>query len=139
MFYAAKIIKDKDMGYVASFPDKENVITSGSTLEQAREAAAEALNGTLETELSLGMSLIEPKVLPNAKKNLYAIDVHPELEIAYRLFEARRGKTKQEVAKAAGMTKQAYQRFETPAGNPTIATLYRLAKACGKHLEIRLV
>jgi len=37
------------------------------------------------------------------------------------------------------MTKQAYQRFETPAGNPTIATLYRLAKACGKHLEIRLV
>lgn len=139
MYYSAKITKDKHSGFIVTFPDKENVFTTGETIQLALKNAEEALNVCMETELDLGMSLVEPKTAADADKKLFAVSVRPELEVAYRIFEARRGKTKQFVATSAGITKQAYQRFETPKGNPTVATLGRIAKALGKKLEIRFV
>ena len=118
MDYAAKIEKDKDMGYVVSFPDLPNVNAFGETREEAIKQAKDALDGAMECDL-------------------VAIQLSPRIEVAYKIFEARRGKTKAEVAKAAGFTPQAYQRFETPKGTPTVETLYKIAAALGKKLVIK--
>ena len=139
MEYAAKVEKDKEMGFVVSFPDLPNVNAFGSTLEEALVQAKDALDGAMECDLELGNTFIYPKTMPESEKDLYPIALSPKIEIAYKIFEARRGKKKSQVAKAAGMTPQAYQRFETPAGSPSVETLYRIASALGKKLEIAFV
>jgi predicted RNase H-like HicB family nuclease/DNA-binding XRE family transcriptional regulator len=138
MNYVAKITKEEN-DYIVSFPDKPNVNTCGKSLEHALEMAKEALNETLKCELDFGKHLVVPKTKENKKKNLYSILVEPEVEIAYIIFEARQDKPIEKIAKAAGISKQAYRCFETPFGNPAFSTLSNIAKALGKHLEIRLV
>jgi len=124
MNYAAKIEKDKDMGFVVSFPDLPNV---------------NALDGAMECDLDLGNTMILPKTEPDSDKGLYPVELSPRIEIAYKLFEARRGQKKCDVARRANITPQAYQRFETPKGSPSIETLYKLAHALGKQLVIEFV
>jgi predicted RNase H-like HicB family nuclease len=46
--YIALIHKDRDSDYGVSFPDLPGVITAGSTLDEARDMAAEALAFHLE-------------------------------------------------------------------------------------------
>ena len=139
MDYAAKIEKDADMGYVASFPDLPHVNAFGATRKECLAQAKEALDAAMESDLSLGNTFIQPTTVPDADRGLFAVELSPKVEIAYKIFEARRGMTKAKVAKAAGMTPQAYQRFETPKGSPSVDTLYRIAAALGKRLEVRLV
>jgi len=100
MEYTAKIKKNGEWWEV-SFPDKPNVNTCGESFEHALKMAKEALNGMLNGELEMEIPLTRPKTQANPKKDLYAIAVEPEIEIAY-------------------------------------STLNRIAKAFGKHLEIRL-
>ena len=45
--YPAHILKEND-AYLVSFPDLENVITYGASIEEALANAEEALNGCLE-------------------------------------------------------------------------------------------
>jgi antitoxin HicB len=137
MTYTAKITQE-DGDYIVSFPDKPNVNTCGETLDEALAMAEEALNATLECELDHGVQLVASKVKANSKRSLYAIPVQPDIELAYLIFEARQNRPVAKVAKAAGLSKEAYQRFETPRGNPTWDMLNVLAKALGKHLEVRL-
>ena len=139
MYYAVKIEKDKDMGYVATFPDLPNVNAFGSTKNEALREAKNALDGAIESDLELGLSFIKPKTLPDEDKGLWAVELSPRVEIAYKLYEARRGKKKNQVAKLAGISPQAYQRFETTKSSPSIETLYRLAHALGKQLVIDFV
>ena len=139
MNYAAKIEKDKDMGFVVSFPDLPNVNAFGDTQEVALKQAKDALDGAMECDLDLGNTMILPKTMPDSDKGLYPVELSPRIEIAYKLFEARRGQKKSDVARRANITPQAYQRFETPKGSPSIETLYKLAHALGKQLVIEFV
>ncbi|MBQ5463306.1 MAG: type II toxin-antitoxin system HicB family antitoxin [Fibrobacter sp.] len=134
MNYAAKIEEDKYVGFVVSFPDLPNVNAFGDTPEDALRQAKDALDGAMECDLDLGNTMILPKTEP-----LVGVGLSPRIEIAYKLFEARRGQKKSEVARRANITPQAYQRFETPKGSPSIETLYKLAHALGKQLVIEFV
>ena len=94
MNYAAKIEKDKDMGFVVSFPDLPNVSAFGDTQEEALKQAKDALDGAMECDLDLGNTMILPKTMPDSDKGLYPVELSPRIEIAYKLFEARRGQKK---------------------------------------------
>jgi antitoxin HicB len=137
MLYTAKITKQDD-SWIVEFPDKPNVNTYGESLEDALAMAEEALNAAIESELDQGFPLIEPRTEPNGS-DMHAIEINPRLEVSYRLFEARRGLTQGTVAKAAGITQQAYQKLESARGNPTVRTLAKVAAALGKRVEIRFV
>lgn len=137
MDYAAKIEKDKHLGFVASFPDLPNVNAFGATKKECLDMAKEALDGAMACDLDSGNAFVPPTTVPDADKGLFPVQLSPKVEIAYKIFEARRGTAKAKVARAAGMTPQAYQRFETPKGSPSVETLYRIAAALGKRLEIR--
>ena len=127
-------------GLLGDFPMAVgNVNAFGSTKNEALREAKNALDGAMESDLELGLSFIKPKTLPDEDKGLWAVELSPRVEIAYKLYEARRGKKKNQVAKLAGISPQAYQRFETTKSSPSIETLYRLAHALGKQLVIDFV
>ena len=78
-------------------------------------------------------------MFPDSDKGLYPVELSPRLRIANKLFEVRRGQKKSEVARRAKISPQAYQRFETPKGSPSVETLYKLAHALGKQLVVEFV
>lgn len=139
MDYAVKIESDKDMGYVASFPDLPNVNAFGATRKECLEQAKAALDAAMECDLDAGNSFVMPTTVPDPDRGLMPVQLSPKVEIAYKLFEARGTMRKAQVAKAARISPQAYQRFETTKGSPSVETLYRLAAAMGKRLEISFV
>ena len=134
MYYMAKISKS-DGVYLVNFPDFSNINTYGETLEEAKEMAEEALNGALESDFERGYSLPTPKL--TKKRNFYAIDVYPHIEIAYQLRQLRKGKSQVEIARELGISYQAYQKLENPRKcNPTIKTLEKIGDVLGKRLEV---
>ena len=116
---------------------KEIALPDGRVIKLETGKLAKQADGAVMA--TLGNTMILPKTMPNTDKGLYPVELSPRIEIAYKLFEARRGQKKSEVARRANITPQAYQRFETPKGSPSIETLYKLAHALGKQLVIEFV
>ena len=94
MDYAAKVEKDKKMGFVVSFPDLPNVNAFGRTQKEALAQAKDALDGAMESDLELGYTFIYPKTEPDPKKGLFPVALSPKVEIAYKIFEAKKKKKK---------------------------------------------
>jgi predicted RNase H-like HicB family nuclease len=67
--YIALIHKDADSDYGVSFPDLPGVITAGSTVDEARDMAAEALALQLEGLAEDGDALPEPSSLEDIMAN----------------------------------------------------------------------
>ena len=71
--YIALIHKDADSDYGVSFPDLPGVITAGSSLDEARKLAAEALAFHLEGLAEEGEAVPEPSSLEgimNIRENM---------------------------------------------------------------------
>ena len=64
--YLAFIHKDADSDYTVTFPDFPGCITAGSTLDEARAMAQEALPFHLEGLLEDGEALADPMLLEEA-------------------------------------------------------------------------
>ena len=67
--YIALIHKDAESDYGVSFPDIPGVITAGSSLDEARELAAEALAFHLEGLAEDGEAVPEPSSLEEIMKD----------------------------------------------------------------------
>jgi antitoxin HicB len=134
MHYYAKIRKS-DGVFLVSFPEFKHINTYGDTVASAINNAEEALNGAIESDFERGFSLPQQKEHPG--KSFHKIPIQPHLEIAYSLRKIRNQKTQSEVAKALGISYQAYQKLENPRKcNPTIKTLEKISYVLGKKLEV---
>jgi antitoxin HicB len=134
MNYYAKIVKEEG-AFLVSFPDLENVNTYGDTLEEALKNAAEALNGSLETDFDRGYTLPEPKARKG--KHMHQVEVAPHIEIAYLLRKLRNNHSQKEIASKLGISPQAYQKLENPRKcNPTIKTLEKISSVMNKRLKV---
>jgi predicted RNase H-like HicB family nuclease len=69
MEYIAYLHKDKKSDYGVSFPDFPGCITAGSTLEEARRMAAEALSFHIAGMRKDGERLPEPSTLDDLRKD----------------------------------------------------------------------
>ena len=117
-------ITEKDGKFIAQFPDMTNVLTYGSSLEEALEMAKDALDGVLSVDIENGFP-----ISPSKYTGGYPVEVSPKVAFAIELRKARAEKSLKEVAEKAGMTYQQYQRLENPRKtNPTLETLYKLQK-----------
>ena len=122
MTYNCTVEKNNDGIFVAQFPDMTNILTCGSSHEEALKMAQEALNGVLTVDLENGHPIAEPSFTGG-----YPIEVSPKVAFAIELRRARANHTQKEVAAKAGMSYQQYQRLENPhKTNPTLETLYKL-------------
>lgn len=117
-------IREEDGKFVAQFPDMTNVLTFGYSVEDALVMASDALDGVLSVCIDRGYPIAEPNF-----KGGYPVEVSPKIAFAIELRRARAGRSQKEIAQAAGMTYQQYQRLENPRKtNPTLETLWRLQK-----------
>lgn len=135
--YAAQIEKQYD-SYVGTFPDLENVITYGGTIEEALQNAEEALNGCIESDLERGFVISPPSTISG--KNIFNIPVAPHIAVAIMLRSLRADRPQTEVARQLNISYQVYQRLENPRkANPAIKTLEKIARVFGKRIEFGFV
>ena len=135
--YPAHIEKQDD-GYLVTFPDLENVMTYGSTMEQALHNAEEALNGCIESDFDRNYSIPPPSAISD--ENTVKIPVAPHIAVAVMLRSLRADRPQVEVARQLNISYQVYQRLENPRkANPTIKTLEKIARVFGKRIELGFV
>ncbi|MBU5635518.1 type II toxin-antitoxin system HicB family antitoxin [Geomonas sp. Red69] len=135
--YAARIKKEAD-GYLVTFPDFDNVMTYGLTIEEALLNAEEALNGCLESDFERNFKIPEPSHMSG--KNVHQIPVAPHVAVAIMLRALRAERSQMEIAKQLNIAYQVYQRLENPRkANPTIKTLEKIAKVFGRRVELGFV
>jgi len=132
MFYRATVVKS-GKHWLVSFADCEGCLTEGESRAEALENSKEALEGWLEAQLVQGNSPPQPR-----SRKGDAIDVAPllsaVLQIRWRREELEL--TQGQLAKRAGVSQQQIAKLEDPDGNPTVATLAKIATALGLRLEL---
>lgn len=131
-------IEKQDGSYLVTFPDLENVMTYGGTLEEALHNAEEALNGCIESDFERQFALTSPSAISG--KNTYSIPVAPHIAVAVMLRSLRADRPQTEVARQLNISYQVYQRLENPRkANPTVKTLEKIARVFGKRFELGFV
>lgn len=75
---------------------------------------------------------------PKFKKAYEALK--PKYDLIRAILDARinHGVTQKELARRVGTTQSAIARFESGAGNPTLAFLSKVSEAVGARLEVRI-
>jgi antitoxin HicB len=135
--YPAHIEKQDD-GYLVSFPDLENVMTYGATIEEALHNAEEALNGCIESDFERNFVIPSPSAVSEKKE--YYVPVAPHIAVAIMLRTLRADRPQTEVARQLNISYQVYQRLENPRkANPTVKTLEKIARVFGKRIELGFV
>lgn len=135
--YPAHIVKDND-AYLVSFPDMGNVITFGSSIDEALIHAEEALNGCLESDFERNFTIPDPS--PVNGPDIYQIPVAPHIAVAIMLRKLRAERSQIDVARQLNISYQVYQRLENPRkANPTVKTLEKIARVFGKRFELGFV
>ena len=135
--YPAHITKDDDT-FMVTFPDLENVVTFGVTLEEALQNAEDALNGCLASDFERNFSIPEPSTIIG--NDIYPITVAPHVAVAIMLRKLRADASQVEIARKLNISYQVYQRLENPRkANPTLKTLEKIARIFGKHVELSFV
>lgn len=132
--YPARIEQEEE-SYLVTFPDLENVVTYGSTFEEALQNAEEALNGCIEADFERNFNIPAPSALSG--EDIHHIPVAPHVAVAVMLRDLRAGRSQIEVARQLDISYQVYQRLENPRkANPTIKTLEKIARVFGKRIDL---
>jgi len=135
--YPARIEKQDD-GYLVTFPDLENVMTYGATVDEAVSNAEEALNGCIESDFERNFAIPSPSAISGAE--IFTIPVAPHIAVAIMLRSLRADRPQAEIARQLNISYQVYQRLENPRkANPTVKTLEKIARVFGKRIELGFV
>jgi antitoxin HicB len=76
--YPAHIEKQDD-GYLVTFPDLENVMTYGATIEKALLNAEEALNGCIESDFERNFTIPSPSSIEG--ETTHSVPVAPHIAV----------------------------------------------------------
>ncbi|MHB8166001.1 MAG: helix-turn-helix domain-containing protein [Sulfuricella sp.] len=124
--------------FLVTFPDLENVVTSGMTIEEAVQNAEDALNGCLASDFERNFDIPDPSSISGERIHLIA--VAPHVAVALMLRRLRADKSQVEIARKLNIAYQVYQRLENPRkANPTVKTLEKIARVFGKRVELGFV
>ena len=110
MVYYCKLEKD-GASYLASFRDLPNVQTIGDTRQEALSNAADALNGSLASDVARGIFPPAPKY---KGKGSHPIEVAPHILVAIQIRKLRGTKSQSEIAQKLRIAYQSYQLLENP-------------------------
>jgi antitoxin HicB len=132
--YFAELEEAPEGGYSVTFPDIEEAITEGETLEEALFNASEAL------DLSLEQRLIDKEdiPLPSKKrgKKFHLITPSAAVQSALLVRFNKDDKTIADLARMLNTSWPAASRLESPKHTPNIKNLEKTAKLLGKTLVI---
>jgi len=132
--FPARIEKSED-SFLVTFPDLENIVTYGASIEEALVNAEEALNGCIEADFERNFAIPSPSSLSG--DDVFPIPVAPHVAVAVMLRRLRAGRSQIDVARQLNISYQVYQRLENPRkANPTIKTLEKIARVFGKRVDV---
>ncbi|MCI5218218.1 MAG: type II toxin-antitoxin system HicB family antitoxin [Candidatus Electrothrix sp. LOE2] len=132
--YPAQIIQEEDGLFFVSFPDIEEAVTQGDTLEEALFNASEVLTLTLEYRLDEGLDLPEPS--PITGENIYLIPPDVKVQAALLIRNSRKGKSLADLARILETSWPSVKRLENPHNSPTLKMIDKAAAALGKRLVL---
>jgi len=107
----------------------DGVLTDGTSLEHAKEMAAEAICGLVETYLEHNVPFSIPPA--SSEPNFHPIHLDPVLSFVLWLRSQRKARnmTLADVAERMGVKYQVYQKLENPrTSNPTLKTICKIEK-----------
>lgn len=125
---------EKDKRFFVEFPDLEEAITEGNSLEEALFNAAEVLTLTLEGRMDENIEI----PLPSSPKKSYLIAPSARVQAALLIRFAMRDHTISELARALETSWPAAARLENPHHWPSLKQLERAAAAMGQRLILSL-
>lgn len=128
--YPAVIKPQKPKGYFVRFPDIEETVTQGDTVEECLLNASEVLTLVLDYRLEKGQDIPKPSKIKNAY--LVAPDAKTQAAILVRL--ARGERSMSELARALETSWPSVKRIEDPKHWPSLRQLEKVASALGKRL-----
>lgn len=136
--YYARIKRQRRGGYLIEFPDLPGCLTEGDTIDDALRNAREALSGWLHVAVKHGDEIPPSRPRRGSAYHRIAADLDVAIPLAILSARRRRGLTQQQVARALGISQQAYRKFEMPGtSNPTLRTLERLSEVLGFELHLK--
>ena len=122
-------------GFFVRFPDLDNAVTQGATLEECAFNGAEVLTLILEHRLETGEPIPPPT---QGMEGAHYLAPDPAVQSALLLRAARGNRPLSELARAMDTSWLAAQRLEDPRHWPTLRQLDRAARALGKRLVLSL-
>jgi len=115
----------------------DGIMTHGTSLEHAKEMAAEAASGIIETCLEQDIPFSVPQMFDDP--DCHAIPLEAGLAFALWMRRRReaRNMTLAEVAAKMGVKYQMCQKLENPrTANPTLKTLRKIEKVFGDEVMV---
>jgi len=121
--------------FTQALPPLDNIVTYGTSVMEAKEAARQALTGVLGAMLDQARTMAPP---PHDDVPDGAWWIAPDPRVGWpvllRLERERAGLTQGQLAERLGVTYQAVQKWERAGANPTLSTADRILRALGRHL-----
>ena len=133
--YRAKLTEDPDGGFLVTFPDVPETITSGRTRQEALEMAEDALGVALLGRLEDGDEL--PKAATNTR-NLIPVAVPAPVAAKLAVMSAFRasGLSKSEFAGRLGVNEKEVRRILDANHNTNLGRISEAMQALGGHLIV---
>lgn len=137
--YQARIVKDGS-SYSVTFPDLPGCFSSGTTKQEARHHAREALSLYLEHARDALWVVPEPNARLGPRYEWVSASADVAVPLMIRQARQRHGLSQRDLAERMGVSVQQLQKLETPGrSNPTVKTLASISRALGEELDIHLV
>ena len=130
--YPAIIELQEEGGFTVSFPDLDEAVTEGDTMEEALFNAADVLTLTLESRMDEGMEIPVPSNLDQA----YHIAPSSKVQAALLVRFCRGERSLADLARSLETSWPAASRLEDPHHWPSLKQLDRAASAFGKRLVL---
>lgn len=132
--YPARITKEEDGIFFVSFPDINEAMTQGETLEEALFNAFEVLTLTMEYRLDENQEIPEPSNIKGSHIHLISPDA--KVQAALLVRKARADKSLADLARALETSWPSVKRLENPHNSPTLKMIDKAAAALGKRLVL---
>ncbi|MBN2242945.1 MAG: type II toxin-antitoxin system HicB family antitoxin [Acidobacteria bacterium] len=132
--YPAVIKPQKPGGYFVRFPDIEEAVTQGETIDECLFNAAEVLSLVLDHRIAKGQPIPKPSRIKGAR--MVSPDAKTQAAILIRIMRGKRPVS--DVARALGTSWPSAQRLEDPKHWPSLRQLEKAASALGKRLVLSL-
>lgn len=136
--YQAKIYQDGNR-FSVEFPDLPGCFSNGTTRDEAKKNAREALSLYLEEARDPKWEI--PKAKSRTSKGYEWITAYEDVGIPLMIRQARvkHSLSQKKLAELLGITVQQLQKLETPGkSNPTVKTLVLISEALHENLEINI-
>jgi antitoxin HicB len=130
--YPAIIKLQKPSGYLVRFPDIEEAVTQGETIDECLFNASEVLSLVLDHRIARGLPIPRPSHIKKAR--LIAPDAKTQAAILIRILRGTRPVS--ELARALETSWPSAQRLEDPKHWPSLRQLEKAASALGKRLVL---